>query len=558
MLAISGVIAGFGVLQQVISWAIAPVGRATKENQWDQLFSYYLQHWLVLTDRDSLEALFRGDTTLFTRRHLSAWGPVAIAWGAFFMAFFAVMMSFNVLLRRRWIQEERLTFPLVQLPLAITEPTGQVFRGWLLWLGCGLAVAVGVLNGLHAVFPAMPSFQPDFGSLNAHLGRRWSCFAKHGGAFWPPYPWAIGVAIFMPLDVSFSYWFFFWVVKMGELATVLTGWDIAPDAPFVYQQTAAALLAVGVYVLWSARRHLWRVACGVFRPRQDLGDKDEPLPYRAAVAVLLAAIAFLCIFLVHAGMPLWLVPVFLSLYLSASLAISRIPAELGAPANEIHDAGPHQVLTQIVTPASFPLRGLVALTLLGWTSRSYGVDPTPHQMGGFKMAERVGLKTRGLVGAMFLATAAGLVFGYLAILMPLHHLGADSSKLEFNASGAVAFSELETWLTGVAPATGYRSTAMGFGFVFTLLLYAMRSHFLWWPFHPLGYLMAPLWFTHHLWLPVFIAWVAKLLLLRYGGLRAYAASLPFFLGLILGDCLVGSLWSLLNLIVDLPSYSLWM
>ncbi len=254
----------------------------------------------------------------------------------------------------------------------------------------------------------------------------------------------------------------------------------------------------------------------------------------------------------------WLVPIFLSLYLSASLALSRIPAELGAPANEIHDAGPHQILTQIATPASFPIRGLVALTLLGWTSRSYGIDPTPHQMGGFKMAERTGLRTRGLVGAMFIAALAGLLFGYLALLVPLYRLGADSSKLEFNTSGAYAFAELETWLTGVAPATGYRSTAMGFGFVFTLFLYAMRSRFLWWPFHPLGYLMAPMWFTHHLWLPVFLAWLTKLLLLRYGGLRTYASALPFFFGLIIGDSVIGSLWALVNVIFGAPTFTVWM
>jgi hypothetical protein len=558
MLAIGGVIVGFGLLEQVISWAIAPVGRATKENQWDQLFWQHLPSWLVLTNVDSLEALFRGDTTLLTRRHVASWMPVVLSWGGFFLAFFAVMMAMNTLLRRRWIEEERLTFPLVQLPLAVTEPTGRIFRNWLLWAGFGLAFVLGTLNGLHALFPAMPSFQPDLGSLNAHLGRRWSCFAKHGGPFWPPYPWAIGVAVFMPLEVSFSYWFFFWVVKLEELATVLTGWDIAPDAPFVYQQSAAALLAIGVYIVWAARKHFWSVVAGAIHPSRDLGDRREPIPYRAAIALFVAAIGFLCIFVWRAGMPVWLVPIFLSLYLSASLALSRIPAELGAPANEIHDAGPHQILTQIATPASFPVRGLVALTLLGWTSRSYGVDPTPHQMGGFKMAERTGLRTRGLAGAMFVAAVAGLVYGYLALLLPLYQLGADSSKLHFNTSGQYAFGELETWLTGVAPATGYRSTAMGFGFLFTLFLYAMRSRFLWWPFHPMGYLMAPTWFTHHLWLPVFLAWLAKLLLLRYGGLRTYAAALPFFFGLIIGDCVIGSLWALANLVFGAPTFAVWM
>ena len=558
MLAISGVIASFGLLEQLISWAITPVGRATKENQWEALFSSYLPNWLVVTDRDSLQALFSGDTTFFATQHLKSWTSVALWWGLFFIAFFAVMMSLNTLLRRRWIQEERLAFPLVQVPLAITETTGAVFRSRLFWVGCGVAFLVGTLNGLHTIFPAVPDFLPDFTALNDALGRRWSCFQKNEGTFFPPHAWAVGVGVIMPLEISFSYWFFFWIVKIEEWMTLLSGWDVAPDAPFVYQQSAAALVAVGAYVTWSARKHLWAVAKGALLAQHDLGDHEEPMPYRGALALLIASLAFMCLFLSRAGMAAWLIPIFLALYLSASLAISRIPAEVGAPANEVHYAGPHRILTQIVTPGSFPVRALTALTLFGWTSRCYGIDPTSHQMGGFKMAERTGLRTRALVGAMFIAAFAGLVFGYLALLVPLYQLGADSSKLQFNADGSYAYAELQTWLTGVAPAPGYRGLAMGFGFLFTFGLYAMRSRFLWWPFHPIAYLLAPMCFNHHLWTSIFVAWVAKLLLLRYGGLRTYAAALPFFFGLIVGDCVIGSIWTLIGIIFGMPTYSVWM
>jgi len=558
MLAIGGVIVGYGILQHVISWAIAPIGRATAENQWEELFSQHLRSWLVLVDRASLEALYQGETSLFASDNLRAWAPVMLSWGAFFLAFFSVMMALSTLLRRRWIEEERLTFPLVQLPVAVTEPRGAVFRSWLLWIGFGLAAGLGILNGLHALLPAMPSFQYDFGAANQALTLHAACFGKHGGTFWPPRPWAIGVAGLMPLDIAFSYWFFFWAVKLGEWATFRLGWTVAPDAPFVYQQSAAALLAVGGYTLWSARRHLWRVVTGALRPGRELGDQEEPLPYRKTLALLVLSVGFLCVFLWQAGLPGWLVPVFLALYLSASLGLTRISAELGAPANEIHDAEPHRMLTQLATPASFPAAALTALTVLGWTSRSYGVDPTPHQMGGFKMAERTGLRTRGLVGAMFLAALAGLILGYLALLIPLHRLGADSAKLHFNVSGQYAFAELHTWLIGVAPATGLRALAMGFGFVFSVFLYLMRSRFLWWPFHPIGYLLAPMWFTHHLWVSILIAWAAKFLLLRYGGMRTYAAALPFFFGLIIGDCVIGGIWALISLIAQVPTYSVWM
>jgi len=64
-------------------------------------------------------------------------------------------------------------------------------------------------------------------------------------------------------------------------------------------------------------------------------------------------------------------------------------------------------------------------------------------------------------------------------------------------------------------------------------------------------------FTHHLWVSVFVAWTIKELITRYGWLRAYAKALPLFLGLILGDCVIGSIWALLNLLFGIPTFSVW-
>jgi hypothetical protein len=47
----------------------------------------------------------------------------------------------------------------------------------------------------------------------------------------------------------------------------------------------------------------------------------------------------------------------------------------------------------------------------------------------------------------------------------------------------------------------------------------------------------------YMWMPFLIAWVIKAAVLRYGGMRLYRASLPFFLGLILGDYVVPALWA---------------
>ena len=47
-----------------------------------------------------------------------------------------------------------------------------------------------------------------------------------------------------------------------------------------------------------------------------------------------------------------------------------------------------------------------------------------------------------------------------------------------------------------------------------------------------------------LWSSFFFGWVIKVLVVRYGGLRIFVRLRPLFLGLVLGDCVSGSLWAI--------------
>ncbi|MDP7119599.1 MAG: hypothetical protein QF395_04680, partial [Arenicellales bacterium] len=87
-----------------------------------------------------------------------------------------------------------------------------------------------------------------------------------------------------------------------------------------------------------------------------------------------------------------------------------------------------------------------------------------------------------------------------------------------------------------------------FGFCFTLFLASMRTRFLWWPFHPVGYLVSGSFGLFRLWLPIFVTWLAKTLILRYGGLEWYRKARPFFFGLIFGEFLVAFLRTVADLI----------
>ena len=60
-----------------------------------------------------------------------------------------------------------------------------------------------------------------------------------------------------------------------------------------------------------------------------------------------------------------------------------------------------------------------------------------------------------------------------------------------------------------------------------------------------------------LWLPLFFSWATKANLLHYGGFRAHQKAAPFFLGLILGVFIMGSIWSLFCLVLGTPTYTFW-
>jgi hypothetical protein len=104
--------------------------------------------------------------------------------------------------------------------------------------------------------------------------------------------------------------------------------------------------------------------------------------------------------------------------------------------------------------------------------------------------------------------------------------------------------------------TNYRLNIL-VGIGVTLLLTALRLRYARFPLHPVGYAVSGDWSMSLLWTSLFCAWVIKGLLLRYGGLRAYRRALPFFLGIILGECVIGSLWTLIGIAFHIPTYAFW-
>ena len=162
---------------------------------------------------------------------------------------------------------------------------------------------------------------------------------------------------------------------------------------------------------------------------------------------------------------------------------------------------------------------------------------------------------RRLFGAICVGTVIGLIASFAIALTLWHAYGAEARTDPWRTlQGRAPFDTLATLLRSPLAPDPRGIGAIGFGFLVTTVLLFLRSYFPWWPLHPIGYAMANTGTLSQTWLPFLIAWTIKVSLLRYGGVRLYRNSLPFFLGLIAGDLLGGGITTLIGAFTGINVY----
>ena len=98
---------------------------------------------------------------------------------------------------------------------------------------------------------------------------------------------------------------------------------------------------------------------------------------------------------------------------------------------------------------------------------------------------------------------------------------------------------------------------MAIGAASFYLLLRLYLHMPGWHIHPIGYLMGASWPMINFWFPVFLGWLAKGLVLRFGGFRIYRMLLPGFLGLIFAEFFSAGLWVVVDFITGVKGYEIF-
>ena len=74
------------------------------------------------------------------------------------------------------------------------------------------------------------------------------------------FPFVIGMAYFIPLDLSFTFWFFYIFWKFEMIFGSIAGLQRIPGFPFIFDQSFGVCVGVLLMALWSARHHLRNVS----------------------------------------------------------------------------------------------------------------------------------------------------------------------------------------------------------------------------------------------------------------------------------------------------------
>lgn len=546
MLSVSSAICGLDMVRVLISMLIDSHWLATPENEWEDIFWRYIPNWVTVNDRKILQGYVEGQSSFYDGKIWRAWLIPGVAWSGFIILIVFIMLCINVIVRKQWTEGEKLSYPIIQLPLHLTDNKSNFLKSKALWIGFALSASMDLINGLHFLYPTVPGVGGKLYDLYPYFTEKpWNAIG------WTPvsiFPYAIGLTFFIPLDLSFSCWFFYIFWKIERVIASAIGLRGLPEFPYIDQQTSGAYLGLCAIAIWGTRRHLRQVFKSILNRKKSIDESSEAMSYKTAIFGSLIAMVLLTIFCIKLGMSVPMILAFFILYFALSTAITRMRAELGSPVHDLHFSGPDMIISKTFGSKRFSPGDLTGLSFLWFFNRAYRGHVMPHQLEGFKLAERSGANNKKMMIAILLAVILATPSSIWAYLHAGYKQGGPYGY------GTQPFDRLQNWLYNPSQPDIAAGVGVVVGLISAILLAGMRMRFIWWSLHPAGFAVSSSWSMNVFWSSIFVSWAIKYSILKIGGLKLHSQSIPFFLGLVLGEFVVGSIWSLRGVIFHVPSY----
>ncbi len=539
-------IIGFGGLRFLIPAMGWLSYYSTTQPQW---MSYLpgLSSLPVLHDAEAIRGLYKGGAVPW-----QAWAIPIGFWSAVLLLLNGAWLGLAALIHRIWIHYERLTFPITTLPLEMTGAAHGPFRQPLFLLGAAIPIVLQSLLVLHDWYPAVPAMQLKVFDIRDALftSSPWNSIPNLGISF---YPMAIGLGYFMPSSISLSCLVFWVLIRLaypiGSMAGIEAAGAGATRFPYPFEQGAGAWIAFALLALAGVRHH-W----------SHLLQAAGPVERRSIHG--LGAMAVSCMALVAAmacgtGISPWIGIGSVVIYAANVLSGARVRAEAGGvwtfspvtwtPGRITAEVfgGPHGGPRPMVAGAMFDL---VYVDIRG--------QSLPFLMEALKVGETVGIRWRSVLLWVGLMSLTALAFGWWFSLQQFYSVGAATAKSNAYAlvKVQIGMGEMQTMALRRAGFDYAGGVAMLFGAAAPAALSLLRTRFIGFPLHPVGYVLCNTFTMNSFFVPTLIAWVAKTLVLRYGGQGLYHRSLAFFVGLTIGDIGIQTAWTIIGRAYNVPIY----
>jgi len=570
MVLVSG-IAYTGLVRTFFINLTAPFQFATAENRWAQILHPLLPTGWYPQSLEAVNELYDG---LPGGRHLNwlqvfraipwpVWLPVLLHWGLFILLCYFVMVCLVSLLSRQWLHNERMNFPLLRVPLLIEAAYTQgglkdFFTNRFMLVGLTIPIVLHLINGLNFYLPEIPQiptlilagpYFPQFGLFSG--------FSKLKLYIYPAF---IGFAFLTTRQISFSFWVFFLTGGLLYGLLAVLGYNIPAAALGISfgptltrpeeMQMVGAYVVFFLFLVWLARLNLKDVL------RQAVSLAPSP-PH--AVEWLSARLAFwgfaggsflIVLWLTVLGMSWWFALLLVVSSFIILLVASRVICQGGLAYFTLTSAPLDGVFT-LLGAKTFSAAGLL---VAGVVQKALFLDLRESLMPSLVHASRIteGLRQKRLImTAIGLSLALGVVVSFAAMLALCYKFGIRELGLDWASRTTLnTYENIVSLIEAPPDVSGWVRTFALVGAGVMLLLVIGYHRFYWWPLHPIGYLTCYSSAMRILWFSFFLGWLANSLCMRYGGVALFKQVRYLFMGLIIGDFLMGGAWALFGLFSD--------
>ncbi len=546
MLLVTCTISTMGLGMQLLPVIAAPIYFASPENRWAEMIHPHLRSWLHPDEeaaRYFFEGLPDGESIPW-----ASWITPLLGWFVFILALYLVMLFVMVILRKQWVEREKLAFPLIQLPVEMVRDDENeslikpLFKNKLFWLAMAIPVIISSLNALNSYFPAVPTF-PLLQQTNIFQGTTRLRFRIS-------FP-IMGFTYLINQDVAMGVWVInlMYLIARGTFnVTGVTSTEVlgiygAEDPIFKNFGTGAFLTYVFVG-LWMARSHLKDVFGKAVGKRKEIDDSDEIVSYKTAVWGLVIGLVVMTWFLMYTGMSLTVAVIFLIFMMVFFIGLTKIIAEAGLATMISADTGSGQVVSSFGS-ANISQEGMVALGLTYIYSADIRTFPMSAMAQGLKVGDWIKQRRKG---GMFLAMLIAIIIAYFLTNYLQLVFGHREGVSFVGSHGTLPFEWLSQHIRYPREPNRFGWMCRGSGAAVMLLLILARFRFLWWPLHPIGAAVGGVRWIDELWFSIFLVWLVKAIILKYGGVTRYRQGKAFFMGLILGQYSIGAVWFLIDML----------